>query len=180
MNGLQTVSQAACFAAERHSGQTRKGARGLPYINHLAEVAALVAMQTDGEDANLVAAAWLHDTVEDTDTSRTEIAARFGEDVAALVMEATDDKSLPKQERKRLQEVTAAHKSARAKILKIADKLSNVREILADPPHDWDLQRRHDYVAWAARVVSGLRGHAPQLEAEFDRAAELALAAFQP
>jgi guanosine-3',5'-bis(diphosphate) 3'-pyrophosphohydrolase len=180
MNGLQIVSQAACFAAERHSGQTRKGSRGAPYLNHLAEVAALVAMETDGTDANLVAAAWLHDAVEDTATSRADIAERFGEDVADLVMEATDDKSMPKAERKRQQEVEAPGKSPRAKVLKIADKLSNVRGVLSDPPPDWDRERRYDYVAWATRVVAGLRGHAPQLEAEFDRTAEAALEAFQP
>ena len=178
MNGLQLVSQAACFAAERHLGQTRKGARGTPYLNHLAEVAALVAMQTNGSDAALIAAAWLHDTVEDTATSRDDIVQSFGEDVAALVMEATDDKSLPKAERKRLQEVHAPDKSARAKILKIADKLSNVREVLSDPPKDWDVVRRRGYIEWAMRVVAGLRGGAPLLEAEFDAAAAAALAAF--
>jgi guanosine-3',5'-bis(diphosphate) 3'-pyrophosphohydrolase len=178
MNGLQIVAQAACFAAERHTGQTRKGARGAAYLNHLAEVAALVTMQTGGEDAPLVAAAWLHDTVEDTATTRNDLVQLFGEDIASLVMEATDDKSLPKAERKRLQEVTAPHKTPRAKILKIADKLSNVRDVLADPPSDWDRQRRREYVAWSVRVVAGLRGHAPELEAEFDRAAEAAMTAF--
>ena len=178
MNGLQLVSQAACFAADRHRGQMRKGERGTPYLNHLAEVAALVASQTNGNDPALVASAWLHDTVEDTATTREDLVHHFGEDVAALVMEATDDKSLPKAERKRLQEVHAPHKSPRAKILKIADKLSNVREVLSDPPSDWDMARRRDYIEWAMRVVAGLRGGAPLLETEFDAAAEAALAAF--
>jgi (p)ppGpp synthase/HD superfamily hydrolase len=180
MNDLQLVSQAACFAAERHSGQTRKGNRAAAYLNHLAEVAALVASQTNGSDAALVAAAWLHDTIEDTATNHEDLVRRFGEDVAALVMEATDDKSLPKEERKNLQEIHAASRSPRAKILKIADKLSNVREILTDPPADWDVVRRRDYIEWAVRVVAGLRGGAPLLEKEFDAAAEAARAAFQP
>lgn len=180
MNGLQLVSLAACFAAERHCGQTRKGTRAAPYLNHLAEVASLVATQTDGADAPLVAAAWLHDTIEDTATSQEDLVARFGDDVAGLVLEATDDKSLPKQERKRLQEAHAPTRSDRAKILKIADKLSNLREILSDPPADWDVARRRDYVDWAVRVVAGLRGGAPILEREFDAAAEAARAAFQP
>ena len=175
MNDIQLISRAACFAADRHRNLVRKGEKGTPYINHLAEVAELVAIATQGQDAALVAAAWLHDTIEDTATTHEEIVLHFGEDVGALVMEATDDKSLPKQERKRLQEVNAPHKSARAKILKTADKLSNVRELASDPPDDWDGARRRAYVDWAARVVAGLRGGAPDLEAEFDAVVREAL-----
>ncbi len=96
MDGIVKVTKAACFAARAHTRQTRKGAAREPYINHLAEVAALVAEATQGRDANLVAAAWLHDAVEDCGVAREEIALGFGDDVASLVLEVTDDKRLPK------------------------------------------------------------------------------------
>jgi (p)ppGpp synthase/HD superfamily hydrolase len=122
--------------------QRRKGASQEPYINHLLEVAMLVAMATEGKDPNLVIAALLHDAIEDQGITREEIAARFGAAVADLVTEVTDDKSLPKAERKRLQIVHAPGKSHRAKILKLADKTSNLRAIAASPPADWNAERR--------------------------------------
>src|SRR5687767_11966999 len=110
------IAQAAHFAAQRHAGQTRKGARQEPYVVHLAEVAALLAEATDGDDAGLIAAGWLHDAVEDRGVARAELAERFGEDVADLVCEVTDDKSLDKAERKARQVEEAAHKSVRARL----------------------------------------------------------------
>ena len=165
------LARALRFAAERHAGQKRKGAKGEPHLNHLAEVADLVARATHGRDPELVAAALLHDTVEDTATDHAELVARFGQDVADLVAEATDDTTLPKAERKRLQIVHAPSRTPRAKILKIADKISNLRALARDPPPDWPPERRRDYVNWAREVVAGLRGGCPELEAEFDVAA---------
>src|ERR1700751_4168933 len=131
---LRLVSEAAELAAHRHNGLTRKG-RGIePYINHLTEVANLLATATDGADAELVAAGWLHDTIEDTETTREELAQKFSERVASLVVECTDDMSLPKAERRRLQVVNASHKSPSARLIKIADKISNIgARILPDP-----------------------------------------------
>ena len=117
--GTRLVTRAIHFAAQRHADQRRKGRRAEPYVNHLTEVAASLAEATDGEDPALLAAAYLHDTIEDTQTSLAELRNLFGEDIAALVMEVTDDKSLPKLERKRLQIVNAPKKSRRAKLLKI-------------------------------------------------------------
>src|SRR5215475_2289190 len=108
---LNLVSQAAELAARRHNGMARKGRGNEPYINHLAEVANLLALATDGADAELVAAGWLHDTIEDTDTTREELAVKFGERVAALVVEVTDDMSLPKEQRRQKQMEDAPHKS---------------------------------------------------------------------
>ena len=165
------VMGAALRAARWYSRQRRKGAAGEPYINHLLEVAALVAEATGGKDADLIIAALLHDAVEDQAVSPAAIAGEFGDDVASLVAEVTDDKTLPKAERKRLQVEHAPDKSARAKVLKLADKISNVTAIGKDPPLDWSIERQREYVQWARDVVSGLRGASPKLERAFDRAA---------
>jgi guanosine-3',5'-bis(diphosphate) 3'-pyrophosphohydrolase len=168
LSGLRLVSEAAELAARRHSGQQRKGYDAEPYINHLAEVANLLCAATAGEDAELVAAGWLHDTIEDTDTSRDELAQRFGSRVAGLVEEVTDDMTLPKSERRRLQVVEAPNKSAGAKQIKIADKISNIRvRIFFEPGFEQKLELM-DYLGWAEQVVAGCRGVNAELDALFD------------
>jgi guanosine-3',5'-bis(diphosphate) 3'-pyrophosphohydrolase len=171
---LRLVCEAAELAARRHNGMARKGRGGEPYINHLAEVANLLSAATDGADAELVAAGWLHDTIEDTVTTREELAQKFSERVAALVVECTDDMSLPKAERRRLQVVNAPHKSPAAKLIKIADKISNIgARILPDPNPD----ERHDladYTDWAEQVVAGCRGGNAFLDQAFDTTVKLA------
>jgi (p)ppGpp synthase/HD superfamily hydrolase len=171
---LTLVLKAAERAAHWHSAQRRKGAAQEPYINHLLEVARLVAEATGGRDPDLVAAALLHDAIEDQEVGRATIAQEFGEDVAALVMEVTDDKSLPKAQRKRLQIEHAAAKSPRAAILKLADKTSNLAALAVSPPANWDRTRRLDYVQWAREVVSGLRLDNPWLQERFADAADAA------
>ncbi len=166
---LPAILAAAHFAAERHANQRRKGKSGEPYINHLLEVAQLVSSALPQPDTNLVIAALLHDTVEDVGVTRDELAARFGEDVATLVMEVTDDKSLPKEERKRLQIEHAPKKSVRAQFIKVADKISNLRSILMSPPEQWDLERKQRYFEWSRRVVGALSSPSPVLMAEFER-----------
>ncbi|MBA3810871.1 MAG: bifunctional (p)ppGpp synthetase/guanosine-3',5'-bis(diphosphate) 3'-pyrophosphohydrolase [Caulobacteraceae bacterium] len=171
MNSLVTLARAYDFAAVKHIGQRRKGDAGEPYINHLTEVAALVAEATGGADPDLIVAAILHDTVEDTGATPGELAASFGPRVASLVAEVTDDKSLPKAERKRLQIEHAAHASTGAKTIKIADKTSNLRALAASPPTGWARERRDDYLNWASEVVARCRCVNPWLEAQFDAAA---------
>lgn len=171
------VAQAYAFAAERHVEQRRKGAREEPYLNHLVEVAALIAVATDGDDPNLIAAAVLHDTIEDTGTSYSELENLFNKDVADLVLEVTDDKKLPKQVRKDLQVQNTPRKSHRAKMIKIADKTSNLRSILTSPPGNWDKERKQTYLDWARQVVKGARGVNTHLEDLFDvTASELQVA----
>src|ERR1700758_2547011 len=128
-----TVLRAADAAARWHVHQRRKGAAEKPYINHLLEVATLVAEATDGKDPELVIAALLHDAIEDQEVPRSVIAEAFGAGVAELVEEGTDDKKVEKQERKRLQIEHSHKKSQRAKILKLADKTSNLRAVAASP-----------------------------------------------
>ncbi len=126
------------------------------------------------DDYDVLIAAILHDTVEDVGVTREEIAERWGEEVASIVAEVTDDKSLPKPERKRLQVEHAPHLSRKAKLVKIADKISNIRDVTNNPPKDWDMQRRIDYVIWGENVVAGLRGTNAALEMLFDETAEAA------
>jgi (p)ppGpp synthase/HD superfamily hydrolase len=171
VNEVEALARAYNFAATRHSGQFRKGEAGEPYVNHLAEVAQLVAQATAGGDVDLVIAAVLHDTVEDTRTTFDEIEAAFGPRVASLVGEVTDDKSLEKAERKRLQIEHAGHASTGAKIIKIADKTSNLRALASSPPVGWAAQRRAEYLDWAVQVVDRCRGVNAWLEGEFDAAA---------
>jgi hypothetical protein len=174
------VLKAADAAARWHVHQRRKGAAEEPYINHLLEVASLVAEATHGKDPNLVIAALLHDAIEDQEVPREMIAESFGEDVARLVEELTDDKTLDAKARKRAQVEHARGKSQRAKIIKLADKTSNVRTITASPPADWSVKRRLAYVQWGRDVVAGLRGANAWLEDEFDKAAAAAEASLRP
>ena len=167
---LVLVVRALEFAARKHAAQRRKGLTAEPYVNHLAEVARLLAEAGEGRDPALVAAGLLHDTLEDTATGAAELEREFGADILALVLEVTDDKSLPRQERKRLQVQTAGSKSARARMLKIADKTSNLRSLLNSPPVGWSRRRRLEYIRWAGQVVERCRGVNAALEAAFDQA----------
>lgn len=164
------ITQALDFAAKKHVHQRRKGELQEPYINHLTEVARLLAEATQGQDTDLVIAGLLHDSIEDQNVTRQEIAELFGEEVAQIVAEVTDDKSLPKQERKRLQAETAGKKSEKARLLKIADKTANLRSILNSPPTDWSEARKQEYFTWAKSVVDNCRGINSQLEQWFDEA----------
>ena len=167
---LVRLAQAADFAARKHASQRRKGERAEPYVNHLMEVAALLAQATHGNDVVLVMGGLLHDTLEDTETSYGELVQHFGEALAVLVQEVTDDKSLPKAERKRLQVETTPHKSHRAKLLKMADKTSNLRALAVEPPTGWTEQRLREYVVWSEDVMRSCRGLNAALEAEYEAA----------
>jgi guanosine-3',5'-bis(diphosphate) 3'-pyrophosphohydrolase len=168
LSPIRLVSEAAELAARLHNGMARKGRGSEPYINHLAEVASLLAAATDGADAELVAAGWLHDAIEDTGTTREALAQKFSARLAALVVECTDDMSLPKAERRRRQVVDAPNKSASAKLIKIADKISNIgARIHADPSAE-ERDDLIDYTGWAEQVVAGCRGGNQWLDTKFD------------
>ncbi|WP_441238576.1 HD domain-containing protein [Bradyrhizobium sp. 930_D9_N1_4] len=173
---VRLISKAAELAARRHNGMARKGRGNEPYINHLAEVANLLAIATDGADAELVAAGWLHDVIEDTKTTREELAQKFSDRVASLVVECTDDMTLLKAERRRRQVVDAPHKSPGAKLIKIADKISNIgARIHSDPTAD-ERNDLADYTGWAEQVVAGCRGGNLWLDTKFDDALRAARA----
>lgn len=175
---MMTVEKARAFAQACHAGQTRKGVAAEPYFSHVAEVAGLVARFGGSPDAE--AAAWLHDVVEDCGVPLGAITAAFGEAVGALVGEVSDDKSLPKAERKRLQIVHAAERSADAAIVKICDKIANVGSLIHSPASDWETERQIAYVNWAEAVVMALPSGAdparPLFAATAARAREVILA----
>lgn len=174
MNDTAKLLQAARFAAVKHVRQKRKGNDEAPYINHPLEVANLLANVGKVEDYDVLIAAILHDTVEDTKTTREEIAENFGENVAKMVLEVTDDKSLPKAERKQKQIEHAPHLSLGAKQIKLGDKISNIRDVVENPPDGWSDQRRREYVEWGEKVIAGLRGANAELEKHFDELIEKA------
>ncbi len=164
-----SLLKAASLAARKHAGQTRKDNEHSPYITHPLAVARVLWDVGEVRDTCTLTAAILHDTVEDTETTPEEIREAFGQDVLDVVLEVTDDKTLPKIERKRRQVLHAPHLSSAAKTLKLGDKIVNCRDILAHPPADWNLQRRRNYIQWGADVIAGMRGTNQALEDLFDR-----------
>ena len=171
---LPALLEALRFAADRHRDQRRKGAEASPYINHPIEVAELIARVGGVADLVVLQAAVLHDTIEDTRTTAAELESRFGPEVRRVVEEVTDDKRLPWTERKRLQVEHAPRLSERARLVKLADKISNVRAIRESPPAGWTLQRRRGYLDWTAEVIAGCRGTNEALEQLYDRSLEAA------
>jgi guanosine-3',5'-bis(diphosphate) 3'-pyrophosphohydrolase len=167
---LALILSALAFAAEKHRDQRRKDDHGSPYINHPIALARVLCNEGGVTDVDTLCAALLHDTVEDTDTTREELEARFGAAISGIVMEVTDDKRLPKSERKRLQIVHAAGASRSARLVKLADKICNLRDVEQCPPVGWDLARRQAYFDWAREVVAQVRGTHKGLEALFDAA----------
>lgn len=165
---LDLFLKAIKFSAEKHRDQRRKDEQASPYINHTIEVANVLWTIGDVYDLTTIVGAILHDTIEDTNTTHEEISINFGEDVLALVLEVTDDKNLPKQERKLKQIEKAPFLSFRARQLKLADKICNIGDIANFPPRNWSWQRRVDYLDWADSVIAGLRGANEKLETYFD------------
>ena len=169
-SGLALLLEALAFAAHKHRDQRRKDAEASPYINHPIALADVLVNEGGVSDVEVLCAALLHDTVEDTATTPEELLGAFGARIARIVAEVTDDKRLPKAERKRLQVEHAPHISHEAKLVKLADKICNLRDVAERPPAGWDLQRRREYFEWAKQVIDGLRGTHAALEAAFDAA----------
>jgi len=176
-SSLALVTRAALYASEAHAHHRRKGEAAEPYVNHLAEVAMLLARA--GADANLIAAGYLHDTLEDTEVTYADLAAAFNEDIAELVQLATDDDSLSKSVRKSLQIERAPGLPVRAQMLRICDKISNLRALRSSPPAGWSFERKLEYFEWARLVVNGCRGADPGLVELFDASYREGLAAIK-
>lgn len=163
------ILKAAQFAAQKHRHQRRKDVEASPYINHPIALASLLANEGCVTDSEVLCAALLHDTIEDTGTTAEELRAQFGVAITSIVLEVSDDKSLPKKERKRLQVLHAPHASPKAKLVKLADKICNLRDLLVSPPRGWSLKRQQAYFDWAERVVAGMRDADPVLVRLFDQ-----------
>jgi guanosine-3',5'-bis(diphosphate) 3'-pyrophosphohydrolase len=166
-NDTSRLLDAVAFAAEKHRNQRRKDKDASPYINHPIALATLLALTGGVDDIVVLQAAILHDTVEDTDTTFEELQARFGSKVADIVAEVTDDKFLEKARRKQLQIDHAPHASAQAALVKIADKICNLRDVAANPPTHWPVERQREYFDWAKKVVDGLPQVGKELQAAF-------------
>ena len=169
-NPIGLILKATQFAADKHRNQRRKDAEASPYINHPIALANVLANEGGVTDLVVLCAALLHDTIEDTNTTAEELKAIFGEAITGVVLEVTDDKNLDKPVRKQLQIEHARHASPQAKLVKLADKICNLRDIAATPPADWSPERKAEYFDWAKAVIDGVRGVHPQLEAVFDGA----------
>jgi guanosine-3',5'-bis(diphosphate) 3'-pyrophosphohydrolase len=167
---LSIILDALDFAAKKHRDQRRKDADATPYINHPIELARLLVNKAGIEDTNMICAALLHDTVEDTETTEQELKEFFGREIAVIVMEVTDDKSLAKQERKRMQVAHVADCSEAAKLVKLADKICNLRDLDHSPPAGWTTERKQQYFDWAREVIEQIRGVNSVLERLFDEA----------
>jgi len=165
---ISSILTALRLSADKHRNQRREDVESTPYVNHPIEVADLLWRIGNVRDIRVIVAALLHDIIEDTRTNPGEIASRLGESVLSIVVEVTDDKRLVKSERKRLQIEHAPHLTDEAKQIKLADKICNVRDVAHSPPKDWDDQRRRDYLDWTEKVVEGIRGCNPSLEALYD------------
>ncbi len=167
---MNKILAAIAFAANKHRNQRRKDAAASPYINHPISLANVLANEAGIDDERVLIAAILHDTVEDTETTAQELVRFFGQEIADIVLEVTDDKSLLKAERKQQQIDHAPTISRRAKLVKLADKICNLRDIANSPPAGWSLRRKQEYFDWAKAVIDGLRGVHPSLEFLFDTA----------
>lgn len=165
---LGSFVKAVAFAADKHRNQRRKDSESSPYINHPIALARVLAVEGGIDDVTVLCAAVLHDTIEDTRTTPEELSKMFGPEVTSVVLEVTDDKSLEKHVRKQHQIEHAPHMSEKGKLVKLADKICNLRDILASPPADWSVERKQAYFDWAAKVVAGVRGIHPGLESVFD------------
>ncbi len=169
---LGMIFKALRFSAEKHNDQRRRDSKSSPYINHPIQVAETLWNIGGVRDTAVLVAAILHDTIEDTDATPAEIRYEFGEEVLGLVLEVTDDKSLPKEVRKQMQVENSAKKSPKAKLIKLADKICNVYDLVHHPPANWSLSRKQEYLLWSEKVIKGLRGANKPLEAHYDKVLE--------
>lgn len=167
---LRLLLKALAFAADKHRDQRRKDAKASPYINHPIALADVLVNEGGVTEVEVLCAALLHDTIEDTETTPEELEQAFGPRIASIVLEVTDNKMLKRVTRKRMQVEHAARASRQAQLVKLADKICNLRDVASHPPAGWDLKRRREYFDWAREVIDRQRGVHPALEAAFDAA----------
>jgi len=167
-NDLKLILKALKFASIKHKDQRRKDADASPYINHPIDLATILCNEGNVTDIEVIVGALLHDTVEDTQTTPEELEIEFGRAIRNIVMDVTDDKALPKAERKLKQIEHAASACDKAKLVKLADKVSNLRDIISTPPKDWSIERKQEYFDWSKCVIDQIRGTNIALENIFD------------
>lgn len=165
---LSLMVRAMAFAAGKHRDQRRKDECGSPYINHPLALVDVLVHEGRIVEIDIIVAALLHDTIEDTDATAHEIETHFGPVIRSIVEEVTDDTRLDRERRKRRQIEKAPYLSAQARAVKLADKICNLRDVVSNPPKGWELERRQAYFDWAKEVIDGLRGMHTGLEEVFD------------
>ena len=170
MSRTGDLIQALAFAAAKHRDQRRKDVCASPYINHPIQLVDVLCNEAGVEDINVLRGAILHDTIEDTETTADELTQHFGQQICEIVLEVSDDANLCKADRKQEQINHAATLSDEAKLVKLADKICNLRDVADNPPAGWGIERRQEYFDWALAVIDGLRGIHPVLESIFDQA----------
>jgi guanosine-3',5'-bis(diphosphate) 3'-pyrophosphohydrolase len=163
MNSLKNIVSALDFAARKHRDQRRKDHAASPYINHPISLVSILVIEAGISDPNVIVAAILHDTIEDTDTTPEEIERHFGQKIKTIVEEVTDDRSLSRDVRKELQVKHASHLSTEAALVKLADKIANLRDLQCSPPLNWSCERKQDYFDWAEKVVKNINDPHPRL-----------------
>lgn len=169
MSPLNELIKALVFASAKHRDQRRKDVCASPYINHPIQLVDVLTNEAGITDINVLKAAVLHDTIEDTQTTKEELEQHFGLQICKIVLEVSDDGNLCKNDRKQAQISHAAELSDEAKLVKLADKICNLRDVADNPPAGWDVQRRQEYFDWALAVIDGLRGVHSGLELIFDK-----------
>jgi guanosine-3',5'-bis(diphosphate) 3'-pyrophosphohydrolase len=172
-NDLKLILKALEFSARKHKNQRRKDVEASPYINHPISLANILCNEAHVTDVKVICGALLHDTIEDTETEPEELEDEFGVEIKDIVMDVTDDTTLLRHQRKQAQIDHAPHISQEAKLVKLADKISNLRDVSSNPPPSWSLDRRQEYFEWAKKVIDQLRGTDAQLESIFDSAYSL-------
>ncbi|MFZ9848658.1 MAG: HD domain-containing protein [Flavobacteriales bacterium] len=167
MANLQLLFKALNYSAEQHKAQRRKGMESVPYINHPIKVTNIITQFIPDASDDLICAAILHDVVEDTDATIDDIKNKFGDAIASIVQEVTDDKSISKAESRRKQIENAPKLSYNAKIIRVCDKISNVRDICGENIPDWDYKTKIEYLNWAEQVVYALDKFHEELQFAF-------------
>jgi (p)ppGpp synthase/HD superfamily hydrolase len=168
MSDLHLIFRALSYAAQQHATHKRKGREALPYINHPIKVSTIITQYVPDASNELIAAAVLHDVVEDSETTVEDLKNMFGATIASIVEEVSDDKFLPKKEAKQKQIQNAPHLSHNAKLIRICDKIANVRDICGeDVPNDWDYKTKIEYLNWAEEVVNAMGKFHDELEFTF-------------
>lgn len=153
---IHIVLEAVGFAAEGHNGQLRENPEKTPYIIHPIRVTEHLMTIANVHERDILVAALLHDTVEDTKITFADIQKSFGTTAEGYVRELTDNMSLPQEERMKLQIETAPKKSLAAAQIKLADKYDNLKSLQSNPPATWDQKKIDEYFLSAKKVTSSL------------------------
>ncbi|EFO18322.1 hypothetical protein LOAG_10172 [Loa loa] len=167
-DGISLIIEAVDLAARRHRQQRRKDAAQTPYVNHPIGVAYILTSEGQITDTTTIIAAILHDIVEHTKTTDEEIRKMFGDEIADIVKECTMVRSMKREARMKSELEKASKLSHKAKLVQLADKLNNIRDIERGTPLGWTKQHVTEYIIFAKDLLSKIRGIHGPLESALD------------